>query len=70
LWENYRKPDPSASDLVVPYYRPVKSFVKLDNCNQLHAEISSKVAQEYKGPGSYQYICLPDTVDPRGLKGK
>ncbi len=24
----------------------------------------------YQGPISYQYRCLPDTVDPRGPKGK
>ena len=69
LWENDPKPHPDTSDLVVPNSRPIQSFAQLDNCNLLHAEVASKVAKEYKGPGSYEYVRLPDTVDPRGPKG-
>ena len=39
-----------------------------DNCYLLHAEVTSKVAKEYKEPGSYEYVRLPDTVNPRGPK--
>jgi hypothetical protein len=68
LWENYPTPHPYTSDLVVPHSRPIQSFAKLDDCNLLHADVTSKVAKEYKGPGSYAYVRLPDTVDPRGPK--
>jgi hypothetical protein len=68
LWENSRKPHSYTSDLVVPHYRPIQSFAKLDDCNLRHAEVTSKVAKEYKGPGSYEDVRLPDTVDPRGPK--
>jgi hypothetical protein len=30
--------------------------------------VTSKVAKESKGPGFYEYVRLPDTVDPRGPK--
>jgi hypothetical protein len=68
LWKNYRKPHPYTSDLVVPHYRPIQSLAKLDNCNLLHAEVTSKAAKMYKGLGSYQDVRLADTVDPRGPK--
>ena len=65
---------PEASSLHVGSGRAAlqadQSLAKLDNCSLLHAdEVTSKVAKEYKGPGSYAYVRLPDTVDPRGKAG-
>jgi hypothetical protein len=48
----------------------MQAFAKLDNCNIREAEVKSRVAKEYQGPGFYEYVCLPDTIDPRGPKGK
>jgi hypothetical protein len=58
LWENDRKPHPYTSDLVVPHYRPISPSPNW-----------TTAAKEYKGPGSYAYVRLPDTVDPRGKAG-
>ncbi len=48
-------------------WTPMESYTKPEPC-KAQAEFNRRIPGMEKGPG--HFVCLPDTVDPRGPKGK
>jgi hypothetical protein len=49
--------------IVAPTWHPLETYPTLDNCKR--GETVTK-----KNSPQYTYVCLPDTVHPRGSKGR
>ncbi len=65
LWMGALNPPPGREG----YWRPLHSYTVLDQCQfdeKTMSENDKLKAQSFK----FQFVCLPDTVDPRGPKGK
>ncbi len=58
---------PPAGPLIPIFWVPMRSFGTLDACDQFTLITNERAkAESWKTA----YVCLPDTVDPRGPKGK
>jgi hypothetical protein len=67
LWGAYGQGGAAAAGSVAPRtYRPMRAFTKEADCSEY--EVAWNKTQ--RRDGWIEYVCLPDTVDPRGPKGK
>jgi len=65
-WVLWMSPPPKTSDL---FWGPADSFQRLEECKR---DTDRATGRQQAKPLAEQnlYVCLPDTVDPRGPKGK
>jgi hypothetical protein len=49
---------------------PIESFTDLGECKRRASVSTQELTTMLKGAGIVSVTCLPDTVDPRGPKGK
>jgi hypothetical protein len=67
LWGAYGPGGAAAAGSVAPRtYRPMRAFTKEAACSEY--ELAWNKTQ--RRDGWIEYVCLPDTVDPREPKGK
>lgn len=65
VWLNALNPPPSESEK----WRPVDSYTTPAPCRTAAFAANEKMRGN-EGEYKFNYVCLPDTVDPRGPKGK
>jgi hypothetical protein len=58
------KSDPRFRGEVVRSWQPIRGTDTLQNCEELASEYQSKAAK------NAMFSCFPDTMDPRGPKGR
>ena len=63
LWTTPIKSDPAKPE-VNPQWRPVDTFSTENDCKQISVTIMGKLGEPT------EMRCFPDTIDPRGPKGK
>jgi len=72
VWNQVLSTNPSAP--VEGIWQPTVSFKAHAPCQTAAEQMSANNSGIRRSPGgheySYNYVCLPDTVDPRGPKGK
>jgi hypothetical protein len=67
LWVQVMNPPPGFE--VWEIWQPVQSYSKEKPCQDESVRIE-RGHQQKKTKLSFSFVCLPDTVDPRGPKGK
>jgi hypothetical protein len=69
----------SEDELSELMWYPQRSYHRLSDCEDRREKVSQAIdifTKEYgrqtgsRGPNLHSSVCLPDTVDPRGPKGK
>jgi len=72
VWNQVMSNNPSSPPGGV--WQPVESFKGPDQCKPYATNMDTKMKGVTLDAGGYKYlssfVCLPDTVDPRGPKGK
>jgi len=61
--------NPPAGTQAWEAWTPQESYTAHAPC-QAGAEQSNRTAEKRSGKYLFTFVCLPDTVDPRGPKGK
>ena len=68
VWEMAQIRDPSNPELATRLYGMMGARGTEDGCREMSKKMNE--ARDSKNPRVVMYYCLPDTVDPRGPKGR